>query len=165
MPLRRAVLRYSSCRGALRRDCLLGVVPHQSAAHDPCPDVVSTADVLFVDHALCNWWSEVAAVLVYGCTYLLWNFTCWWIVRQAPYPLQAKVQRLGSVLAVLVYCGLVAFTLVLLQYSRLLRQGGHSTLVCLACMLPVAAVLWASVGLHPLKHRLAHFQGANLSSD
>mmetsp|Transcript_67708 Transcript_67708/g.177562 ORF Transcript_67708/g.177562 Transcript_67708/m.177562 type:complete len:320 (-) Transcript_67708:64-1023(-) len=127
--------------------------------HSFCP-LLLVADVLVVPHVPCAWEHELRAAVFFTAGYLAWNFFCWWLLRMAPYPLQAEIYRQGIPRALAAYFVLVAFAIGLVRYARSLRlwASGNSLLSLLLLSAPVLAVVWASNGFVPFRMSLARFQ-------
>lgn len=115
------------------------------------------AEAALVRHLPRSWDLELRAMLMFVACYLAWNFSCWWLLKAPPYPLQKRIHDLGMNSAVVCYLGLAAFAISLLAYTCYLRRAGDIASWSLASI-PVIYILWATSGLYPFHLRVAQFQ-------
>jgi len=131
--------------------------------HTFCP-MLLLLDMACTPHVPCPWSWEVAALLVYGFSYLGWNFFCWWLLRVPPYPLQYRIWQQGSARAVTAYAVLLLHAVLLLVYARCLRWGCVSAVGKLVLNAPLVGVIWASFGLKGMTQQLARYQGVDMKT-
>merc|ERR1712037_901966 len=80
-------------------------------------------DPLFTAHEGASWHQEFLAGKAIEVGYLSWNFWCWWLLRQPPYPLQKRIYQLGILPAALCYLLLVLFADALWVHLRYMRTA------------------------------------------
>lgn len=127
--------------------------------HTYCP-LLPVVEAALIAHTPCTLELELAAMLAVALGYVGWNFFCWWLLREAPYPLQLRVYRCGTKRALVFYVVLVFYAASLILHCRLLRRADGAVARTLAA-LPILGIIWSTSGLRPFKAALARYQGVD----